>query len=92
MASSATPSAAQGGGSHTLQTGETLYAVARQYNISVKDLQEHNNISGPNMIHAGTVLRIPGRAVARSGPVWAQTSYWAGSPPSYQNCPSRCVE
>lgn len=69
VASSATPSAAQGGGSHTLQTGETLYAVARQYNVSVKDLQEHNNISSPNMIHAGTVLRIPGRAVARSGPV-----------------------
>ncbi|WP_291440250.1 lytic transglycosylase domain-containing protein [Desulfovibrio sp.] len=61
-------SAAQGG-SHTLQAGETLYAVARQYNINVKDLQEHNNISSPNMIHAGTVLRIPGRAVAQSGPV-----------------------
>ncbi|WP_394026480.1 lytic transglycosylase domain-containing protein [Desulfovibrio falkowii] len=57
------------GGSHTLQAGETLYAVARQYNISVKDLQDHNNISSPNMIHAGTVLRIPGRAVAQAGPV-----------------------
>ncbi len=60
---------AQGGGSHTLQDSETLYAVARQYNVSVSDLQQHNNISNSNLVHAGTVLRIPGRAVAQAGPV-----------------------
>ncbi len=49
-------------GSHTLQPNETLYAVARQYNVTVKDLQDHNNISNPNTLHAGTVLRIPGGA------------------------------
>ncbi|MDD4701913.1 MAG: LysM peptidoglycan-binding domain-containing protein [Desulfovibrio sp.] len=49
-------------GSHTLQANETLYAVARQHNVSVKDLQDYNNISNPNSLQVGTVLRIPGGA------------------------------
>ncbi len=54
--------AAASQGSHTLQANETLYAVARQHNVTVKDLQDHNNISNPNMLQAGTVLRIPAGA------------------------------
>ena len=50
--------------SHTLQTNETLYAVARQHNVTVQDLQDHNNISNPNALQAGMVLRIPANAAS----------------------------
>lgn len=55
---------------HTLRADETLTSVARQYNVSVRALQESNGIANPHKVHAGTVLRIPrsgGQAVA-AGP------------------------
>ena len=52
------------GGSHKLQPDETLYAVARKYNVSLKDLQDCNQIDNPNKVRAGCILRIPGAAVA----------------------------
>lgn len=47
------------GGTHTLQANETLYAVARKYNVSVAALQEHNDIENPGKVRQGHVLRIP---------------------------------
>lgn len=47
------------GGTHTLQANETLYAVARKYNVSVAALQEHNDIDNPGKVRQGHVLRIP---------------------------------
>ena len=53
------------GAGHKLQPDETLYAVARKYNVSLKDLQDCNQIDNPNKVRAGCILRIPGeRAVA----------------------------
>ena len=49
-------------GEHTLQANETLYAVARKYNVSVAALQEHNGIQNPGKLRQGHVLRIPGTA------------------------------
>lgn len=56
--------ASSGGQSHTLKGDETLTSVARQYNVSVKELQEYNGIANPNLVHAGALLRIPGRGAA----------------------------
>ncbi len=53
---------------HTLRADETLYAVARRYGVSVKDLQEYNGIANPNVIHAGAELRIPGRDAPAPAP------------------------
>ena len=53
------PAAQEAGGVHTLQANETLYAVARKYNVSVAALQEHNGIQDPGKLRQGHVLRIP---------------------------------
>ena len=44
---------------HTIQPGETLTAIARQYGVTVQALVEANQISNPNRVDAGTVLTIP---------------------------------
>ncbi|GFH63425.1 MAG: lytic transglycosylase [Candidatus Desulfovibrio kirbyi] len=36
-------------------------AVARKYNVSIRDLQEYNQIADANKVRAGHVLRIPAR-------------------------------
>jgi lipoprotein NlpD len=44
---------------HRVKTGETLWQIARAYNISLQDLAEFNNITDPNIIKADSVLFIP---------------------------------
>jgi putative chitinase len=44
---------------HTIRQGETLSALARQYNTSVDALAKANNIQDPNRIGAGQQLVIP---------------------------------
>jgi LysM repeat protein len=44
---------------HQVQAGETLYAISRQYNLTIEDLIRANNITTPNNIPVGTVLVIP---------------------------------
>ena len=68
------------GGSHKLQADETLYAVARKYNVSLKDLQDCNQIDNPNKVRAGCVLRIPGKAVAEAAPSSGGSSGRVGKP------------
>ncbi|MDG2125867.1 MAG: LysM peptidoglycan-binding domain-containing protein, partial [Verrucomicrobiales bacterium] len=51
------PTSAQ---THELQTGETLFSVARRYGVKVEDIQSHNGIADPTTVWAGQVLRIPG--------------------------------
>ncbi|GIW31698.1 MAG: peptidase M23 [Meiothermus sp.] len=46
---------------HTVQPGETLYRIARQYNTSVEALQALNNITDPTRLRVGQVLRITGQ-------------------------------
>jgi len=46
---------------HTVQSGETLFRIAKQYNTSVEALQVLNNISDPNQIRVGQVLRLSGQ-------------------------------
>lgn len=63
--------AAAHGGRHTLQANETLYAVAKKYNVSVAALQEQNDIADPGRVRQGHVLRIPAAGAQRreSAPV-----------------------
>jgi len=46
---------------HTVQPGETLYRIARQYNTTVEALQVLNQISDPTQLRVGQVLRVSGR-------------------------------
>ena len=72
--------AAASSGSHTLQANETLYAVAKQHNVTVKDLQDHNNIDNPNALQAGTVLRIPAGASSAASTATGPATGPAGKP------------
>jgi len=57
--SSAPSSTGSGNVSYTVQTGDTLSDIARQYNVSVNQIVTANNIANPNVIAAGQVLTIP---------------------------------
>ncbi len=45
---------------HTVATGETLYSIARRYNVTVFEISNRNNITNPNLIFSGQILQIPG--------------------------------
>lgn len=44
---------------YTIEQGDTLYSISRQFGISVDTLIEVNNISNPDVIRAGDTLVIP---------------------------------
>lgn len=44
---------------HTVQPGENLTAIARQYNTTVQAIVTANNITNPDRVTVGTVLTIP---------------------------------
>ncbi len=48
---------ASGTRSHVIQKGETLFSIAKRYNVSIDDLRKWNNINN-NEIKAGTALLI----------------------------------
>lgn len=58
---SAPVKSAGGTRSHVVQKGDTVYNLARRYNISVNDVLKHNNISDPSKLQLGQVLKIPVR-------------------------------
>lgn len=45
---------------HVIAQGETLYSLARKYDVSLEDLLEKNSISDPSGLSVGTRLLIPG--------------------------------
>ena len=47
-------------GEHTVQKGETLSTIARDYGITVEDIMEANHISNANLIQVGQALILPG--------------------------------
>jgi len=44
----------------TVQSGDTVYAIARRYNLSVRDLIDANRLEPPYQLSPGLVLRLPG--------------------------------
>lgn len=45
--------------SYVIQAGDTLSGIARQHNVTVAQLTQHNNIINPNLIYVGQTLHIP---------------------------------
>lgn len=43
---------------HTVQKGDTLYAIAKKYNTTVKQLTSLNSLKDPNKIYPGQKLRV----------------------------------
>ena len=44
---------------YTIEQGDTLYSIARQFGVGVEALIELNNIANPDLIRAGDELFIP---------------------------------
>ncbi|MFC0470659.1 LysM peptidoglycan-binding domain-containing protein [Halalkalibacter kiskunsagensis] len=44
---------------HTVQPGETLWAIANRYGVTLQELMLVNAITNPNIVYVGQVLRIP---------------------------------
>jgi len=45
--------------SHEIREGETLYAIARRYGVTLEELIQANGIEDPNLLVPGRVLIIP---------------------------------
>ncbi|MDQ3247623.1 MAG: LysM peptidoglycan-binding domain-containing protein, partial [Chloroflexota bacterium] len=58
--------ATAGPDTHTVQGGETLGQIAEQYDVDVDVLMRLNEISNPNAIYRGQVLRLKAEQVADS--------------------------
>ncbi len=52
------------GESYRVVKGDTLYSIARQYGVSVKDLMTLNGIENPSAMAVGMDLKIPGTETA----------------------------
>lgn len=48
------------GNTYTVKAGDTLYAIALRYGVTVTQLAKANNITNPNLIRVGQTLKIPG--------------------------------
>jgi len=46
--------------SYTVSRGDTLFAIARRFGVSVDDLRKENHLSSRSQIRAGQKLRLPG--------------------------------
>lgn len=61
-AAPATPGTATNGFTHTIASGESLYTIARRYEVTTQSLVQANNLSSPDKIVVGQKVIIPGRA------------------------------
>lgn len=55
----ATPASGVQGKTYVVQRGDTLLSIARRFGLTVKQLQEANNIVNPDLISVGQTLVIP---------------------------------
>ncbi|MDP3068778.1 MAG: LysM domain-containing protein [Opitutaceae bacterium] len=55
----ASPPTRASGRTHMVRPKETLFAISRQYGVTVQELMAANGISNPSAIPVGTVLKIP---------------------------------
>lgn len=53
---------------HTMRTGESLYGIARQHNVTLEELQRVNGITDPARVRIGAKLRVPGAAEPQPEP------------------------
>ena len=54
--------------SYTIQSGDTLSAIAAQYGVSVQDIMNANpSITDPNVIYAGNTITIPTMGTGQQG-------------------------
>lgn len=62
----------KGGGSHTIQKGDTVSAISSRYGVTPEELMAANNISSPQNLSVGKVLVIPGPETKQAQALVAQ--------------------
>lgn len=67
---------------HQVQTGETLYRIAKNYGVSLEALVQANQIEDPTTLRAGEALIIPGSSSTAAASSKATTSPPTASRPS----------
>jgi len=60
-------------GTHVVRSGETLGSIAQRNGTTVQALVEANGIANPNLIIAGTTLKVPGAAGGGSSSAGSHT-------------------
>lgn len=60
---------AQPGGSYVVKPGDTLYKIARANNVDIESVKRWNNLSDPNQISVGQVLKMSGGLGAQTAPI-----------------------
>ncbi|MHB9138711.1 MAG: LysM peptidoglycan-binding domain-containing protein [Victivallaceae bacterium] len=54
------------GGAYTVQSGDSLWKIAKKYGVSVQSLATANNLSPQKMLKIGQVLTVPGGSTVAS--------------------------
>ena len=54
-------SVASGGFRHVIESGESLYTIARRYNVTAQAIVQANGLASPDKIYVGQSILIPGR-------------------------------
>ncbi len=67
LLSALTPSSMALAGSHSVRKGETFTSIARQYRVSVGNLQKANPTVNPGIIQPGQVISLPSSAKSVTG-------------------------
>jgi murein DD-endopeptidase MepM/ murein hydrolase activator NlpD len=69
-------------GTHTVKSGESLYAIARENKVKLAELERYNGIADSRKVKPGTVLKVPGHVSSET------VASSAGSTPSADSAPS----
>jgi murein DD-endopeptidase MepM/ murein hydrolase activator NlpD len=90
-----TPAPAASGGAnfkHTIASGESLYTIARRYDVTTQSLVQANGLSSPDKIVVGQSIVIPGRsdllATKAPAPVTQVASAVPTTAPAQQTLPA----
>ena len=69
---------------HQIASGESLYTIARRYNVTAQAIIQANGFSSPDKIYVGQKIVIPGRAdqLAKMGPTQVASADTAAITPA----------
>ncbi|MEQ8198390.1 MAG: LysM peptidoglycan-binding domain-containing protein [Clostridiaceae bacterium] len=71
-----TPTPTPSATTYVVKAGDTLYAIARAYGVTIQQIVDANGISNPNLIYVNQVLRIPaGTTTTTPSPTPSATTY-----------------
>jgi murein DD-endopeptidase MepM/ murein hydrolase activator NlpD len=71
---------------HVIESGESLYTIARRYDVTAQSIVQANGFSSPDKIYVGQKIVIPGRPdlLATKGPAKPVAGDGASAAPSVQ--------